>query len=116
MINIDDEDSTDIYVDENNMLYRIENGRAINLSVLNGSRSESIIRNLSSNSNSSSGSSTFTELQPASVYTQLPSIDTLSGVSSHQQHHRKETIPNVVENGSATTNNGLYNVVYTEWK
>jgi hypothetical protein len=113
-----DEDPDDIYVDENNVLYRVEKGRAINLAVVNDSRSESMTRNLSSSSSSSSSSSTFTELQPASIYTQLPSIDTLSGVGGHQQQHQqKDTIPqNIVASSSTMTNNGLYNVIYNEWK
>ena len=86
----------DLYVDENNVIYLIENGKAINLAHANVSRSDtnSLPRNLSSSSSSSSNaSSTFTELQPASMYTQLPSIDTLSGSqpqkisNTAEQHH-----------------------------
>lgn len=93
----------DLYVDENNVIYLIENGKAINLAHANVSRSDtnSLPRNLSSSSSSSSSnaSSTFTELQPASMYTQLPSIDTLSGSQpqkisitseQHHNHHHQQ--------------------------
>ena len=87
------ENPDDLYVDENNVIYLIENGKAINLAQANDlttrSDNNSLPRNLSSSSNSSSASSTFTELQPASMYTQLPSIDTLSGSQPQKIPHNE---------------------------
>ncbi len=78
-------------------MYLVSNGKALNLGSSSTIRSENITRSHSVNQQS-----TFAELQPASLYTQLPSIDTLSG-------SQQEKIVN--------NSNDIHYVLYNnEWK
>lgn len=69
----DDDSNQEIFMEEN-IMYLVSNGKALNLGSSSQLRSENITRISAVNQQS-----TFAELQPASLYTQLPPIDTLSG-------------------------------------